>query len=178
MYIFLKFNKIIVLLKKYFFYTPLYLEVQTNFIKQINLARAVNTLFIIVQDTTKHCFVIGQLGGRKPYPYPVQRHIPCRPCKVASTPPPEKFSYFKNWPLQKLKVACNRIQKETAVLALILYSNSCNGLGGLDTSPCSSSLKISINAPKFETLPLAPKDSYRTIPHACVQVIGWAIWWP
>ena len=48
MYIFLKLNKIIVLLKKILFYTPLYLEVQTNFIKQINLARAVNTLFIIV----------------------------------------------------------------------------------------------------------------------------------
>lgn len=74
-------------------------------------------------------------------------------------------------------VASNRIQKETAVLAL-LYSNSCNGLGTLDTSPSQSSLKISINAPKFETLPLAPKDSYQTIPHACVQVIGWAIWWP
>lgn len=49
MYIFLKLNKIIVLLKKKkLFYTLLYLEVQTNFIKQIKLARAGNTLFIIV----------------------------------------------------------------------------------------------------------------------------------
>ena len=125
----------------------------------------------------KHCSVIGRLGGRKPYPYPVQRHIPYRPYKVASTPPPTKFSHFKKWSLQKRKVASKRIQNETAVLAFF-YSNSCNGLGTLDTSPSQSSLKISINAPKFETLPLAPKDSYQTIPHACVQVIGWAIWWP
>ena len=46
--IFLKLNKIIVLLKKKPFYTLLYLEVQTNFIKEIKLARAGNTLFIIV----------------------------------------------------------------------------------------------------------------------------------
>ena len=43
-------NKIIVLLKKKkkLFYTLLYLEVQTNFIKEIKLARAGNTLLIIV----------------------------------------------------------------------------------------------------------------------------------
>lgn len=129
------------------------MEVQTNFIKQIKLARVAR------QYPVYNCLghYKGQLAGQKPYPYPSLRSCPL-PIKqkikwnnawsqvtrtpssgtsrtLASIPPPGKFSHFKKWQLQKLKmVASNRIQKETAVLAL-LYSNSCHGLGSYeDTS--------------------------------------------
>ena len=76
MYIFLKLNKIIVLLKKKkLFYTLLYLEVQTNFIKQIKLARAGNTLFIIVWDTT---YTVRTAGRTKTIPAPRPAAPPVR----------------------------------------------------------------------------------------------------